>query len=166
VVAVSYPGVNNFAEAFMTGRTFSFEINRTSSAPASTLFRLETDGGHWADWAKPVIVQSSWERQGDPAPGGVGAIRKVGLWPVLLREETVEYEQDRRHVYKFAGPAEPAKDYRGEVIFTPNAAGGTDLRWSGSFAEGRHGTGAVTLAVLRTAVKVLSARLVKAAERE
>jgi hypothetical protein len=150
----------------MTGKTFSFEINRTSSAPASTLFRLETDGGRWSEWAKPVVVQSSWDRQGDPAPGGVGAIRKVGLWPVLLREETVEYEQDKRHVYKFAGPNEPAKDYRAEVVFTPNTAGGTDIRWSGSFVEKLPGTGAVTLAVLRTTIKLLSAQLVKAAERE
>jgi hypothetical protein len=29
----------------------------------------ETDGGHWADWAKPLVVQSSWERQGDPFMG-------------------------------------------------------------------------------------------------
>jgi hypothetical protein len=117
-------------------RTFCFEINRTSSAPASTLFRLETDGSRWAEWAKPVVLQSSWERQGDPAPGGIGAIRKVGLWPLLLREETVEYEQDHRHVYQFAGPSAPAKDYRAEVVFTPNAAGGTDIRWRGSFVEG------------------------------
>jgi hypothetical protein len=149
----------------MTGKTFSFEINRTSSAPASKLFELEADGSRWSEWAKPLIPRSSWERQGDPAPGGVGAIRKLGLWPILLREETIEYEQDRRHVYKFAGPSEPAKDYRGEVTFTPNAAGGTDLRWRGSFVEGLPGTGALTLVLLRTALKVISAQLVKAAER-
>ena len=33
----------------MAGRTFSFEVKRTSSAPAATLFRLATDGGRWAD---------------------------------------------------------------------------------------------------------------------
>jgi hypothetical protein len=93
----------------MPGKRFSFEINRTSSAPASRLFALETDGARWSEWAKPVIVQSSWERQGNPAPGGIGAVRKVGLWPLLMREETIEYEQDHRHVYKFVGPAAPAK---------------------------------------------------------
>jgi len=149
----------------MTGKTFSFEINRTSSASPAKLFELETDGSRWSEWAKPLIPRSSWERQGDPAPGGVGAIRKLGLWPILLREETIEYEQDRRHVYKFAGPSEPVKDYRGEVTFTPNAAGGTDLRWRGSFVEGLPGTGPLTLAFLRTALKVISAQMVKAAER-
>ena len=150
----------------MSGRTFSFEINRTTIAPAATLFGLETDGGRWSEWAKPIVVQSSWERQGDPAPGGLGAVRKVGLWPLLMREKTLEYEQDRRHLYMLIGPPSPAKDYRGEVLLTPNAAGGTDVRWTGSFSEGLRGTGPVMLVFLRGAVQLILGRLVKAAERE
>jgi hypothetical protein len=49
---------------------------------------------------------------------------------LLLREETVEYEQDHRPVYQFAGPPAPAKDYRAEVVFTPNAAGSRSFRAS------------------------------------
>ncbi len=150
----------------MSGRTFSFEVNRTSAAPAETLFRLVTDGGKWSKWAKPIVFQSSWARQGDPAPGGIGAVRKVGLWPVLAQEETVEYEQDRRHAYKLVGPPTPAKDYSGEVVFTPNPAGGTDIRWTGSFTEGVRGTGPVMRAVMGSAVRFFAGRLVKAAERE
>ena len=150
----------------MSDRTFSFEVNRTSSAPPAVLFRLETDGAGWSKWAGPMIVSSSWERQGDPAPAGIGAIRKVGLWPVLMREETVEYEQDRRHVYTFIGRS-PAKNYRAEVTFTPNAAGGTDLKWTGSFSDGAiPGTGPVVLAIMRNTIRDVSKRLVKAAERE
>ena len=73
----------------MSGRKFSFEINRTSKASAATLFRLVADGASWSTWAKPIIVQSSWARQGDPPPGGVGAIRKIGMWPILVQEEIV-----------------------------------------------------------------------------
>jgi len=149
----------------MSGRKFSFEVNKTSSAPAATLFRLATDGANWSSWAKPIVLQSSWARQGDPAPGGIGAIRKVGMWPVFVQEETVEYEQDRRHVYTLVGPS-PAKDYRGEVVFTPNAAGGTDIRWSGSFVEGVRGTGPAVRAAMGGAVKYFAGRMVKAAERE
>jgi hypothetical protein len=42
-------------------------------------------------WAKPIVVQSGGARQSDSAPGGV-AIRTVGMRPVLVQEETVEYE--------------------------------------------------------------------------
>ena len=76
-------------ESGMSGREFSFEVNRTSSAPAATLFRLVADGANWSKWAKPIVLQSSWARQGDPAPGGVGAVRRVGMWPLLVQEETV-----------------------------------------------------------------------------
>ena len=93
----------------MSGRAFSFEINRTSRAPEGTLFRLETDGGHWSDWAKPLVMQSSWERRGDPTPGGIGAVRKLGVWPLLSREKTIEYEQDRRHVYALIGRFPPPR---------------------------------------------------------
>jgi hypothetical protein len=150
----------------MSGRTFSFEVNRTSSAPAAMLFRLETDGSEWARWGKPLVVQSGWVRQGDPAPGGIGAVRKVGMWPLFVREEAVEYEQDRRHVYELIGPPTPAKNYRCELVLTPNPAGGTDIRWSGSFTEGLRGTGPLMLAILRGAIQFFASRLAKAAERE
>jgi Polyketide cyclase / dehydrase and lipid transport len=149
----------------MIGKTFSFEINRTTSASAATLFRLETDGAHWSEWANPLIVQSSWEQRGEPTPAGVGAVRKVGMWPMLMREKTVTYEQDRRHVYVQIGPPLPAKDYRAELLLAPNATGGTDLRWTGSFTEGLRGTGPLMLVFLRGVVWFLARRLVDAAER-
>ena len=150
----------------MTRKTFSFQINRTTTAPAATLFRLETDGAHWSEWAKPLIVQSSWEQHGDPAPAGVGAVRKVGMWPMLMREKTLAYEQDRRHLYVQIGPPVPAKDYRAELLLAPNATGGTDVRWTGSFTEGLRGTGALMHVFLRGVVWFLARRLVAAAERD
>jgi hypothetical protein len=149
----------------MSGRKYSFEVTKTSSAPAATLFRLVADGANWSNWAKPIVFQSSWARQGDPAPGGVGAIRKIGAWPVFVQEETIEYEQDRRHAYKLVGPA-PVEDYLGEVVLTPNAAGGTDIRWTGSFVEKVRGTGPLVRAGMGGAVRFFAGQLVKAAERE
>ncbi|OBJ56181.1 SRPBCC family protein [Mycobacterium sp. 1423905.2] len=150
----------------MSDRKFSFEVNKTSNASAATLFRLVTDGGNWAKWAKPIVVTSSWVRQGDPPPGGVGAIRKLGMWPVFVQEETIEYEQDRRHVYKLVGTTTPVTDYLAEVVLTANRAGGTDIRWSGSFTEKVRGTGPLMRGALGGAVKYFAGQLVKAAERE
>jgi len=149
----------------MSGRKFSFQVNRTSTAPAATLFRLVADGGNWSNWAKPIVAQSGWARQGDPAPGGIGAIRKLGAWPLFVQEETVAYEQDRRHAYAMVGRS-PVKDYLGEVVLTPNPAGGTDISWSGSFTERIPGTGPAMRAALGGAVGFFAGRLVQAAERE
>jgi hypothetical protein len=145
------------------GRTYSFEVNRTSTAPPSALFALETDGPRWAEWGKPLIAQARWERTGATEPAGVGAVRGVGLWPVLIKEETLEYDVDRRHVYTFFG-ANPIKDYRAEVLFTPATGGGTHLRWTGSFTEPVRGSGPVLAAALRATIRLFSAKLVKAAE--
>lgn len=149
----------------MSGRRFSFEVNRISSAPAATLFRIETDGAGWSRWAGPTILHSSWEREGDPAPGGIGAVRKVGTWPMLMLEETLEYEQDRKHVYGFAAKG-PVKDYRAELLLEPNPAGGTKVRWSGSFVEGVPFTGPILRAFLRNTIDDISKRLIATAERE
>lgn len=48
---------------------------------------------------------------------------------------------------------------------TPNLAGGTDIRWTGSFTEGLRGTGQIMRVFLRGVVSFLASRLVKAAER-
>jgi hypothetical protein len=145
------------------GRKFSFEVNRTSTAPPAALFALEADGPRWAEWGKPLIVQARWARQGADEPAGVGAVREVGLWPVLIREETLEYEPGRKHVYTFFG-ANPIKDYRAEVLFTPATGGGTHLRWTGSFTEPVRGSGPLLAAGLRATIRLFSGKLVKAAE--
>ncbi len=145
------------------GRKYSFEVNRTSTASPEALFALEADGPRWAEWGRPLIVQARWARRGTEDPDGVGAVREVGLWPVLIREETLEYEPGRKHVYAFAG-GRPIKDYRAEVLFTPTAGGGTHLRWTGSFTEPVTGSGPVVAAALRSVIRLFSAKLVKAAE--
>ena len=85
---------------------------------------------------------------------------------MLVQEQIVVYEQDHRHGYKLVAPATPAKDYYSEVVFTPNATGGTEIRWAGSFVEGVSGSGPMMRASLRGAIKFIVGRLVKAAERE
>ncbi|MBK1784986.1 SRPBCC family protein [Prauserella cavernicola] len=145
----------------MVGRRFSFEVRRSSSAAPEKLFRLETDGELWSSWAGPLVPQSSQAR----VPCGVGAVRRVGLWPVLLSEQTVVYEPDRRHVYVLTSAGLPVRDYRAEVLFTPTGSGGTELCWSASFTERLPGTGAVTAPALHAALRYLAARLVTAAER-
>jgi hypothetical protein len=149
----------------MAGKTFSFEVNRTSSATPETLFRLETEGASWSEWAKPLVMQSRWAREGAPVPAGVGAIREIGGWPVLMREETVDYEPSRRHVYILVGRA-PVKNYRAEATFTPTDSGGTDLKWSGSFTEVVPGTGRLMLAIFRGSVTLFANRLTKVAESQ
>lgn len=148
----------------MSSKTFSFEINRTSNADAATLFQLVSDGARWSDWAKPVVPSSEWVTEGDPAPGGVGAIRKLGLGPLGVKEQTTAYEQDRLHAYALLTPG-PVNNYRGEVRLTPRQEGGTDIRWTGRFEERIPGTGKFAKRALNGLISQLATKLVSAAER-
>lgn len=143
-------------------RQFTIEITARSRADAATIFALEADGGRWSQWARPLVPQSAWERQGDPPPGGVGAVRLLGLRPLWVREETVAYEQDRRHEYVMRTPM-PVRDYRAELVLTPTD-GGTDVLWRGSFVERIPGTGPVFRVLVRGLLSVLLKRLLAAAE--
>lgn len=148
----------------MPPKRFTFEVNRTSRADAATLFKLVSDGARWSDWAKPVVPSSAWVTEGDPAPGGVGAIRKLGVGPVGVQEQTTAYEQDRLHAYALLTPG-PVNNYRAEVRFTPRAEGGTDVRWSGSFDERIPGTGKLAQRAFNGLISQLATKLVSAAER-
>jgi Polyketide cyclase / dehydrase and lipid transport len=143
-------------------RRFTIEISARSRADAATIFALETDGARWSTWARPLVPRSAWERQGDPPPGGVGAVRLLGLRPLWVREETMAYEQDRRHEYLMLTPM-PIRDYRAELELTP-VANGTDVVWRGSFEERIPWTGPVFRVLFRALLSVLLKRLLVAAE--
>ncbi|MDV6011251.1 SRPBCC family protein [Haloechinothrix sp. LS1_15] len=148
----------------MAARRFSYEVERTSSADAATLFAMLSDGSRWSEWASPIVPSSTLLTEGDPAPGGVGAIRKLGVGPLGLREQTVAYEQDRLHGYVITSPT-PMRDYRAEVRLTPRSDGGTDIHWSGGFAELIPGSGAVLAKALESMIGRLASKLVAAAEK-
>src|SRR5262245_7836946 len=81
------------------GGVQSFRLIVESAAPAGEVFALLADGASWSSWAGPLIPRSRWYRTGSPEPGGVGAIRELGLRPVLSREEIVEFVPPRRLAY-------------------------------------------------------------------
>lgn len=149
----------------MAGKSFTFEVTRTSSASASTLFALAADGSRWSEWAGPLIPSSSWARRGQPDPGGIGAVRKLGVGPLGVKEETTAYEQDTLHGYKLLGLA-PVSGYHAEVRFAPTADGRTEITWRGEFTERLPGTGPIFKRALSAAIGQIATRLTTYAERQ
>ncbi len=62
------------------------------------------------------------EREGEPAPNGVGAIRVLHAVGPPLREEVIAYEAPSRFSYKLLSGL-PVRDHVGTVELTPNGAG-------------------------------------------
>lgn len=145
-------------------KSFSFEVSRSSKADPDTLFALVADGSRWPEWAKPLVPAGSMVAKGSPDPLGVGAVRKLGVGKVGVKEETTAHEPGRLHGYKLITPG-PIRNYRAEVRLTPREGGGTDLRWTGSAEERIPGTGKLTMAALNRLIGNLATKLVAKAER-
>jgi uncharacterized protein YndB with AHSA1/START domain len=127
----------------------SYRVEGRSDAAPEKVFEMLADGAGWSRWAGPTIVRSWWEREGTPAPGGVGAIRALGLGRVGSREEIVAYAPPTHMAYTILSGL-PVRDYRADVRLTPDGTG-TRIEWSGTYTPKVPGTGgALRLFLLAT----------------
>ena len=94
----------------------SFTIVREIAAPPETIFEVLTD--HRAYPSITPLRRSELEREGDPAPNGVGAIRVLGAVGPPLREEVLTYEAPSRFSYTLLSGL-PVRDHVGTVELTP-----------------------------------------------
>jgi hypothetical protein len=117
----------------------SYAVSGHADAAPETVFEILADGSGWSRWAGPMIVKSWWEREGTPAPGGVGAIRALGMKHVGSREEIVAYDPPTHLAYTILSGL-PVLDYRADVRITPDGTG-TRIDWSGTFTPKVPGTG-------------------------
>jgi hypothetical protein len=71
-------------------RRLAFVVHARSTAQPQVLFALLADGATWPRWS--IVRHARLEREGVPAPHGVGAIRRFGGGPFASREQVVAYE--------------------------------------------------------------------------
>src|SRR3954467_11878582 len=141
----------------------SYEVTARSDASPEKVFELLADGAGWSAWAGPMVVRSWWEREGDTVPGGVGAIRRLGLGALSSREEIVEYDAPRHLAYTWLTKF-PVRDYRADVRLDPEGSG-TRIVWSGTFAPAFPGGAAVMRRFFLGTVGSFAKRLAAEAER-
>src|SRR3954464_5873604 len=110
----------------------TFDLRVHAAAPAADVFAVLADASRWHEWAGPMIDRSEWEREGDPAPGGVGAIRRLGRWPMFTREQIVEYDPPLHLAYTILSGF-PVRGYHADVDLHADEQGGTAIHWSGAF---------------------------------
>jgi hypothetical protein len=119
--------------------TCSYEVSARCAARPELVFGLLADATSWPNWAGPLIARASWEREGIPAPGGVGAIRKIGRWPMFGREQVVAFEPPWHHAYTTLS-GNPVRNYRADVVLARDGSG-TRITWSATFDPLIPGTG-------------------------
>ena len=128
---------------------------RSTTAPIERVWELLADHRGYPAWS--TMTGAELEREGDPPPNGVGAIRVLRTGPGKSREEVVAFEPPTHLAYTLLSGL-PAKDYRADVHLSPEPGGGTRIDWQSSFRSGP-----LTALIIRTAVGSFSSRLAKAA---
>ncbi len=103
-----------------------FTLTRTTTAPIETVFDALTDHRAIADyvWA---VRRSTLDREGTPAPNGVGAVRRLEALGPAIVEEIVEYQRPTGYAYKMVSGA-PVRDHVGTVALR-EVGTGTEVSW-------------------------------------
>jgi len=139
----------------------SFTFKREIAAPPETVFAVLTDHRKYSELTP--LRKSELEREGESAPNGLGAIRRLTAVGPPLREEVIAYEPVERFSYKLLSGL-PVRDHVGTVELT---AGGSGTKMV--YAVRTHPTvpvvGPVVVAVVKQAVKGLVDGIVKESER-
>ncbi|MDQ2631380.1 MAG: SRPBCC family protein [Actinomycetota bacterium] len=139
----------------------SFRYVRQVAAPPETVFDVLTDHRRYPEITS--LRKAELEREGEPAPNGVGAIRVLTVAGPPMREEVIAYERPFRFAYKVLSGL-PVRDHVGTVEMQP-ADGGTEIVYSVKTTPTIPLAGPVFMAVLKKAIRDLMAGVAKESER-
>jgi uncharacterized protein YndB with AHSA1/START domain len=139
----------------------SFTFTREVAAPPETVFEVFVD--HRGYSKITPLRKSVLEREGVPAPNGVGAIRVLSSVGPPLREEVLTYEAPNRFSYKLLSGA-PLEDHVGTVELTPQGSG-TKVVYAIRTMPTVPVVGGVVVAVAKLGVKQLLNGISAEAER-
>jgi uncharacterized protein YndB with AHSA1/START domain len=136
------------------------EVQQLIAAPVQRVWDRYTDHVSWTDWAGLGRVRL--EREGVPAPNGVGCVRAISSLGVSVYEEVLSFDPPRRMTYRVVRGGLPITNHLGEVAFEPRD-GHTLVTWRCQFDSRIPGLGAVFRAVItrlfRNGLRGLAQRL-------
>ena len=109
----------------------SVHVTRTIPAPAEDVFDLLTDHANYDRFSG--IHGSELIREGDPAPNGVGALRRIKVRPLTFDEEITAYERPSRLDYLIVKLNVPLQHDGGSITLAPDGDA-TRVDWRSSFS--------------------------------
>jgi uncharacterized protein YndB with AHSA1/START domain len=139
----------------------SFTLVRDVAAPPETVFEVLVD--HRGYSRITPLRKSVLEREGDPSPNGVGAIRALSLVGPPMREEVLTYEEPTRFSYKLLSGV-PVRDHVGTVELTAED-GRTKVTYAVRTMPTVPLAGAAVVAAVKLGVKQLLTGAAAEAER-
>lgn len=103
-----------------------FTLTRVTSAPIGTVFDVMTDHRRQAEYVW-LFQRSSLDQEGDPAPNGTGAVRRLRSFGASFVEEILDYNRPVLWSYTVRSGA-PVRDHLGTVTLHETDAG-THVDW-------------------------------------
>lgn len=139
----------------------SFRYVRQVAAPPEVVFDVLTDHRRYTEITP--LRKAELEREGEPAPNGLGAIRVLSAVPgPPMREEVIAYERPDRFSYKILSGL-PVRDHVGTVELKA-ANGGTEIVYAVKTTPTIPLAGPVFMAILKKAIRDLIAGVTKESE--
>jgi uncharacterized protein YndB with AHSA1/START domain len=120
-------------------------VQARAEAPVQTVWAVLSAQKGMAAWAPIRAV--ALEREGDPPPDGIGAIRVLSRPPFEIREEITGADVPVRLAYRMLSGL-PVRDYSGETTLTPRD-GATDILWTVSMTARLPGLTFIVRRVIR-----------------
>ena len=139
-----------------------FTLTQTTTAPIEKVFDALTDHRGIADYV-PLLRRSTLDREGTPAPNGVGAVRRLEAVGPAIVEEIIEYQRPTRYAYKLIAGA-PVRDHVGTVSLRETGTG-TEATWHLRSTPTIPGLGLVLAPVLKKVIGDLFKGGIAVAER-
>jgi len=139
----------------------SFTYERQVAAPPEIVFDVLTDHRRYPEITS--LRKAELEREGEPAPNGLGAIRVLAVAGPPMREEVIGYDPPHRFSYTILSGL-PVRDHVGTVELTPRD-GGTKLVYAIRTTPTLPVGGFAVVAVLKQAIKSLLGGVAKESER-
>ena len=142
------------------GRTYRVEAG--THASREVVWPLVGEARRWREWS--FLTASRLEREGDPDPDGVGAVRRFSRYGVGSREEVVAWDPPGHLGYRILSGF-PVRNYRADVTLTPEGTG-TRIEWSGTYDPKWPGTGPLLAVVLSAMMRRFVRDLVAHADNQ
>jgi uncharacterized protein YndB with AHSA1/START domain len=139
----------------------SFTYERQVAAPPEVVFDVLTDHRRYSEITP--LRRAELEREGEPEPNGLGAIRVLSLAGPPMREEVIAYERPYRFSYTILSGL-PVRDHVGTVELSPGD-GGTKVVYAIRTTPTVPLAGFAVVAVLRQGIKTLLGGVAKESER-
>ena len=106
------------------------QVARTLPSAPEPIFDLLADHGSYERFRG--INGSELVREGDPAPNGVGALRRIRVTPFRFDEEITAYERPSRLDYLIVDLNVPFQHHGGSIRLSPEGSA-TQVDWQSSY---------------------------------